>query len=138
MTSSHSTRSAEHADVEFGARIRLRRRELGMSQDELARRASVTFQQVQKYERGTNRVSISRAVQIARALNCRVADLLGDLESDHEPVDITAGVPAGMLMLDGAGPLLTAFSQIDSPQLRRRVLSLVKAMVEDSGEPPPP
>ncbi len=108
-----------------------------MSQDELARRASVTFQQVQKYERGTNRVSISRAVQIARALNCRVADLLGDLETDREAVDITADGPARLLMLDGARPLLTAFSQIDSPQLRRRVLSLVKAMVDDRGEAPP-
>ncbi len=67
-------RTADHSphplDVALGCRIRLRRRELGLSQAHLARQLGITFQQVQKYERGTNRVSFSRFVEIAQALRC--------------------------------------------------------------------
>lgn len=66
-------------DVELGRYIRKRRRELGLSQDQLGRMIGVTFQQVQKYEHGTNRVSFSRLVEIAQSLNCSVAELIGDL-----------------------------------------------------------
>jgi transcriptional regulator with XRE-family HTH domain len=66
-------------DVELGRYIRKRRRELGLSQDQLGRMVGVTFQQVQKYEHGTNRVSFSRLVEIAQSLNCSVAELIGDL-----------------------------------------------------------
>ena len=66
-------------DVELGRYIRKRRRELGLSQDQLGRMIGVTFQQVQKYEHGTNRVSFSRLVEIAQSLNCTVAELIGDL-----------------------------------------------------------
>lgn len=66
-------------DVELGRYIRRRRRELGLSQDQLGRMIGVTFQQVQKYEHGTNRVSFSRLVEIAQSLDCSVADLIGDL-----------------------------------------------------------
>jgi DNA-binding XRE family transcriptional regulator len=67
-------------DVALGGRIRQRRRELGFSQDQLARKVGLTFQQVQKYEHGTNRVSFSRLVAIAQALDCRVMDIVGDLD----------------------------------------------------------
>jgi len=66
-------------DIELGRYIRKRRRELGLSQDQLGRMIGVTFQQVQKYEHGTNRVSFSRLVEIAQSLNCSVAELIGDL-----------------------------------------------------------
>lgn len=66
-------------DIELGRYIRKRRRELGLSQDQLGRMVGVTFQQVQKYEHGTNRVSFSRLVEIAQSLNCSVAELIGDL-----------------------------------------------------------
>ncbi len=68
-------------DVELGRSIRKRRRELGLSQDQLGRMIGVTFQQVQKYEHGTNRVSFSRLVEIAHSLNCSVAELIGDIGS---------------------------------------------------------
>ncbi|MDP8916572.1 MAG: helix-turn-helix domain-containing protein [Pseudomonadota bacterium] len=133
-----STRSADHTDAIFGARIRLRRQQLGMAQDELARRAKVTFQQIQKYERGTNRVSISRALLIARALDCRLVDLIGDLDTEAaagEAAIRKAEEPgASLLRTDGARALLTAFSRIESPSVRRRLMSLVQEMAEASAK----
>lgn len=67
-------------DVALGVRIRWRRQELGLSQSDLANRIGITFQQVQKYEHGANRVSFSRLVEIAQAMDCRVTDLVGDLD----------------------------------------------------------
>ena len=61
-------RSATGEDVDIGMRIRLRRIELHMSQDQLGQALGVTFQQVQKYEKGTNRISVSRFLDICRAL----------------------------------------------------------------------
>jgi ribosome-binding protein aMBF1 (putative translation factor) len=76
-----SDRTGPHPlDVALGERIRRRRREIGISQGELAGRLGITFQQVQKYEHATNRVSFSRLVEIARALNCGVMDIVGDLD----------------------------------------------------------
>jgi transcriptional regulator with XRE-family HTH domain len=71
---------AHPLDVALGERIRRRRREVGISQSELARRLGITFQQVQKYEHATNRVSFSRLVDIVQALNCSVADIVGDID----------------------------------------------------------
>src|SRR5512138_3998178 len=81
--------SDEHSphplDIALGSRVRLRRKELGFSQDQLAREVGITFQQVQKYEHGTNRVSFSRLVEIARALRCGVMDIVGDLDQHNAP-----------------------------------------------------
>lgn len=73
-----AARSPGAVDVVIGARIRERRRSFGMSQTALAEHTGVTFQQIQKYERGTNRVSAPALIKIARAFECRVGDLLGE------------------------------------------------------------
>jgi len=70
-------------DIAMGQRIRERRRALGIAQKDLAAEVGVTFQQVQKYERGANRISYSRLAAIARVLNCRVAELSDGLEMDQ-------------------------------------------------------
>jgi transcriptional regulator with XRE-family HTH domain len=67
-------------DVALGVRIRRRRMELGFSQEDLARRIGISFQQIQKYEQGVNRVSFSRLVEISHALNCTVMYIVGDLD----------------------------------------------------------
>lgn len=65
------------ADVAIGAAIRRRREALNITQAQLADAAGVTFQQIQKYERGSNRVAAARLMQIADKLRCHPADLLG-------------------------------------------------------------
>jgi transcriptional regulator with XRE-family HTH domain len=110
-------------DVALGARIRLRRKELGLSQEDLGKLCGdITFQQVQKYEHGANRVSFSRLVQIAATLQCSVSSLISDLDNDQ------SGKPVAMDALKalnepGALNLLVAFSVISTGQ-RKAVLDL--------------
>lgn len=116
-------------DVALGLRIRQRRKALGISQTALAESVGLTFQQIQKYERGFNRVSFSRLVDIAHALDCRVVDLIGDLD------DATIASPlfrqdTAHLREAGAPELLAAYSAAP-PALRRVVLKLVLEIAKD-------
>lgn len=72
------------AGVLFGQRMRIRRATLGMTQDALGGAIGVTFQQVQKYEKGVNRVGASRIVAIAAALNVQVSYFFEQIESEEE------------------------------------------------------
>ena len=63
-----STKAPDPMDIALGAAVRIRRRTIGMSQEALAEQCGVSFQQIQKYENGANRISFSRLVQISRAL----------------------------------------------------------------------
>ena len=115
-------------DVALGSRIRLRRRELGLSQEQLARQIGITFQQVQKYEHGTNRVSFSRLVEIAQALRCGVMDIVGDLDKSKTSSLFSRHV--ARLNEPGAAELLEAYSAIQSPKHRRAILNLAKQLAE--------
>jgi len=78
-------------DVAIGAHIRQRRKECGLSQHQLGEVVGVTYQQIQKYERGTNRVSASSLVEIAHALGCKPSAFLDELACDDkvpEAVDL--------------------------------------------------
>ena len=98
-------------DVALGNRVRERRRAIGMSQGELAKRLGVTFQQVQKYERGANRVSGSTLVRTAAALGISVADLV-DEELDPLPPD--------------ARELLDVLRRIEGKRERRAIIAMAK------------
>lgn len=74
-----NTKKPDPIDVATGHLIRLKRRAAGISQEALAEGCEVSFQQIQKYENGSNRISISRLYQIAARLGCDPADLLPDL-----------------------------------------------------------
>jgi transcriptional regulator with XRE-family HTH domain len=119
-------------DIALGSRIRLRRRELGFSQEQLAHEVGITFQQVQKYEHGTNRVSFSRLVEIARALRCGVMDIVGDLDQHHSPSPFSRHVAT--LNEPGASELLEAYSSIQSPKHRRAILNLARQLAEGKAE----
>jgi transcriptional regulator with XRE-family HTH domain len=111
-------------DVAVGARIRVQRRHLKISQDDLAQVLGLTFQQVQKYERGTNRVSASMLVRIAAKLKTTVGTLVGeDMVADQDVAMLTA------LSAPGAIELLQAYGQA-GPKARKALLSVAKALVE--------
>ena len=74
-------------DIALGRNIRLRRKSLGMSQSALGEAVGLTFQQVQKYERGKNRVSFSKLAGIATALQCKISDLIEGLEDGEDTSD---------------------------------------------------
>lgn len=118
-------------DVALGARIRVRRKSLGLSQDDLAVQVGLTFQQIQKYERGANRVSFSRLVEIARTLKCRAQDLIGDLDIEGEVSDQVAA-EAVQLKETGALELIRAYTAIRSPGRRRVVVSLAQTLAKEN------
>ena len=116
-------------DVHVGARVRLRRTLLGLSQEKLGEAIGLTFQQVQKYERGANRVSFSRCVEIAHVLNYRISDLVSGIDglgakglSDPAPSD------AGIRLKDGP-ELLRAYVAIPAP-VRRAIINLLTALAD--------
>jgi len=117
-------------DIALGVRVRQRRKELRLSQSDLGKAVGVTFQQMQKYEHGTNRISFSRMVAIARALKCSVADLIGDLDK-RKPTGAFSRQMA-QLSEPGASELLAAFSNIDSPKRRRAVLTLARQLAREA------
>ena len=125
--------SAPHpVDVHVGARIRLRRRLLGLSQEKLAEALGLTFQQVQKYERGSNRVSASKLYEISRTLQAPISffyEGLPDAESGGAMPTSADGSPTADLLLTTEGPALAAaFPRIKSPQARRNLLDLIKTL----------
>lgn len=112
-------------DVEVGARIRARRKSLSMSQTRLAEALSLTFQQVQKYERGTNRVSASTLVRIAYQLDVTVGALVGE----QEAAILRRAEVFQSLGVTGALELLNAYAKIPDAEIRRAILQLTKAIV---------
>ena len=118
--------TADPVDVAVGARIRLLRKMRGMSQQALAEAAGVTFQQIQKYENGANRISFSRLVQISRALRCRVTDLMdvfdGADKETAEDLDLLTH-----MRTPGALELLTAYEKLPS-DVRSSLVSLVRTL----------
>jgi transcriptional regulator with XRE-family HTH domain len=113
-------------DVALGAAVRIRRRTLGISQEALADQCGISFQQIQKYENGANRISFSRLVQIARALRCRVVDLLEVLDApDREtPADLDM---LARLRTPGALELLAAYEALNS-ESRAALVTLLRTM----------
>jgi transcriptional regulator with XRE-family HTH domain len=128
--SEFSPKSPDPMDMALGAAVRMRRRTLGISQEALADQCGVSFQQIQKYENGANRISFSRLVQISRALDCRVVDLL-------EVLDATDGGKPGDLDLlarlrtPGALELLCAY-EVLSPATRASLLNLLRTLAVET------
>lgn len=128
-------RAANAIDRKLGQRVRTRRLEIGMSQERLAELLGVTFQQVQKYEKGVNRIAASRLHDIAAALDMPISRFFeglsrasaGVAESSRDYIDDALATPEG-------AQLMALFASIKSRKVRRQVLELVKALTEESSE----
>ena len=110
-----------------GLRIRLRRKELGVSQEKLAESIGLTFQQVQKYERGANRISGSSLVAAARALQTAVSGLVGEDAGEGAPSDEAFAA----LMTPGAMEMREAVRAVRRPRARQALLALAREMGKD-------
>jgi transcriptional regulator with XRE-family HTH domain len=126
-----AAKGPEPMDIALGAAVRIRRRTLGISQDALAEKCGVSFQQIQKYENGANRISFSRLVQIARALKCRVTDLMevldgpdGESTADLEVLTRTR--------TPGAVELLSAYERL-TPEARSSLVTLLRVLTNTTG-----
>ncbi|MGH7034515.1 MAG: helix-turn-helix domain-containing protein [Stellaceae bacterium] len=119
-------------DVHVGSRVRLRRTLLGMSQEKLGDAIGLTFQQVQKYERGANRVGASRLYDLSRVLDVPVSFFFEELGDASPPSG--AGEPAAEpyqsnpMMKRETLELVRAYLRISDPQIKRRLFELAKAL----------
>lgn len=121
-------------DIHVGARVRLRRILLGLSKESLAEAIGLSYQQIQKYERGTNRISASMLHHIARALGVPVSFFFDGMEEDG-----TRLPPAGdhdPLFRRESLELMRRYHSLPE-EMRRQVYELVKAMAGAWGEPEP-
>ncbi len=127
-------------DIHVGSRIRLRRNMLGMSQEKLGESLGITFQQIQKYEKGTNRVGASRLQAIASILSVPVAFFFEDApghvagEAGGLAEDSSTNYVVDFLNSPEGLQLNRAFVRINDPKVRRKVVDLVKALATDDDE----
>ncbi|HRD78209.1 MAG TPA: helix-turn-helix transcriptional regulator [Hyphomicrobiaceae bacterium] len=129
-------------DVHVGSRVRLRRMLLGISQEKLGEKLGLTFQQIQKYEKGVNRIGASRLYDLASVLSVPVQFFYDDApvaESLAQPVMGFADRPADSYVVDFLATregleLNKAFVKITDPRQRRAVLELVRAMASEAAE----
>jgi transcriptional regulator with XRE-family HTH domain len=126
-------------DIHVGSRILLRRSILGMSQTKLAEALGVTFQQIQKYERGANRVSASRLVDIAQALDVPIGFFFDDRPGNaifgacSECVTMIQGADGNVIPRQEARAFLRAYYSISDLEIRKRMLELVKSLAANAG-----
>ncbi|HWL69346.1 MAG TPA: helix-turn-helix transcriptional regulator [Geminicoccus sp.] len=111
----------------IGERLRRRRIELGLTQEQVGQVIGVSYQQVQKFERGANRVSAARLILIAERLRTDIQWLCGMVDL-HPPSTALAAKDS-----PEAGPAEVPFSQIDDPAVRAALSGLVRAVVERPG-----
>lgn len=130
-----SKRNANPIDVHVGNRIRIRRMLIGMSQEKLGEQLGLTFQQVQKYEKGSNRVSASRLYRMAKILSVPVQYFFDDLPAGAADRDYPGfaesgeqAVITGFLNSAEGLQLNRAFHEIEDSEVRRRVIDLVKTL----------
>jgi len=123
-------------DKHVGSRVRMRRIMLAMSQEKLGAALGLTFQQVQKYEKGTNRIGASRLQQISQILQVPVAFFFEGLPNELAPYD-SSGSALSVAQIDDfisdsdGLRLIRAFMRIDNAALRRRIVMLVQEIAGD-------
>lgn len=116
-----------HVDVHVGKRVRHRRWLVGMTQQQLAEKVGIKFQQIQKYETGANRVSASRLWDIADALDVQVSFFFDGLEVDKNTDKVSESVPADLMGDKEALDLVRSYYSIPENQ-RRRLFELAKVL----------
>ncbi len=135
-----SEKSPEPVDVYVGSRLRLRRILVGFSQEKLAEHLGLTFQQIQKYEKGTNRVSASRLYQVANVLSVPVQyffDGIPGQDAPMKPTDPEAPEShselTSFLSSSEGLQLNRAFAEISDLKIRRKIVELVKTLSGHGG-----
>lgn len=120
-------------DAHVGSRIRLRRTLLGMSQEQLGDAMNLTFQQIQKYERGANRIGSGRLYQLSQVLNVPISYFFDDMPEGDHIVDLKVAEPpqdayeTRRMTKRETLELVRAYFRIEDPAVRQRIFDMVKA-----------
>ena len=139
-------RSPNPVDVHVGNRVRFRRLFLGMSQSKLARELGLTFQQIQKYERGLNRISASRLYDLTRVLDVPVSFFFDDMPEGLRRNDAARGIDRETGSPEQHGvtdpmshratvDLVRAYYKISDPGVRKRIYEMTKALAAKYDDP---
>lgn len=136
-----NARRANPVDKHVGERVRMRRMVLGMSQERLGEQLGLTFQQVQKYEKGVNRIGASRLFDLAQVLSVPIQYFYENMPaslSGHAAAPGMADVPADSYVADFLSSrdsieLNRAFARITDPRIRRSIVDMVRSV---AGEEP--
>ena len=132
-------------DVHVGKRVRLRRTLLGMSQEQLSASLNITFQQVQKYERGANRISASRLWDISQILDVEISYFFDDMTDDtmrSSPRRVSRGESIDFNDYNVGDPmarretleLVRTYYSIERPKVRKRIAEMVKSLATTINE----
>src|SRR5579883_2904371 len=125
-------KQANPIDVQVGNRVRIRRMLIGMSQERLGDLLGLTFQQVQKYEKGVNRIGAGRLFEVARILNVPVDFFYEGVGQEGEGGFAEESAPVLEFVSSAEGLQLSlAFMKIKDPKVRKRVLDLVKSLAAE-------
>lgn len=130
----NKTRSPNPVDIHVGGRIRLRRMMNGLSQERLGEQMGLTFQQIQKYEKGANRVGASRLFQLSQVLDVPVSYFFDDLETSGEGGNLgfseskSQDFVLEFLNSREGLELNRSFVKIQDPQVRRRIVDLIRVL----------
>jgi transcriptional regulator with XRE-family HTH domain len=129
-------------DIHVGSRVRLRRMLVGMSQEKLGEMLGLTFQQIQKYEKGANRIGASRLYQISQILDVPVQFFFEDIAAEHQMSPRGSGFsetdPAPLVMdfvssAEGL-QLNRSYTRISDPTVRKKLLELVKSLSHEQSQ----
>lgn len=123
-------------DIHVGARLRLRRTLLGLSQEKLGEAVGITFQQLQKYERGSNRISASRLYNLSQVLGVPVSFFFDDMPGNEGQPGNGSVMPGETDEFESMArretlELVRAYYRISDPAVRKRTFDLVKALGGD-------
>lgn len=124
-------------DIHVGQRLRMRRTQLGMSQEKLANALGLTFQQVQKYERGVNRISASRLFELSRVLDVAVTYFFDDISEETSQQGMAedgAAFVAPTVPRRETLELMRTFMSIERPEVRKQILALVKSLAKTEAD----
>lgn len=126
-------------DVHVGSRVRLRRTMIGMSQEKLGDALGITFQQIQKYEKGANRVGASRLQEISRVLNTPISFFFEDApgspgSGDGFQESSSTNYVVDFLSSSDGLQLNRAFVKIEDPKVRRKLVELAKALANEADD----
>ena len=133
-----SPKGPNPVDRHVGSRVRLRRKILNMSQESLGKALGVTFQQVQKYERGVNRIGASRLHAMSLVLDVPISYFFEGMDEPGTMTGVAEGEQSPMMYdfiqsTDGVA-LASAFSRIKDPKVRRRVIELIRAFSDEEAD----
>jgi transcriptional regulator with XRE-family HTH domain len=127
-------KQANPIDAQVGNRVRIRRMLIGMSQERLGDLLGLTFQQVQKYEKGVNRIGAGRLFEVSRILGVPIDFFYEGVGTGSDKAGFAegSGPPVMEFVSSGEGLQLSlAFMKIKDPKVRKRVLDLVKSLAEE-------